>query len=105
MELAAEHHRVVLRDSEMADRELMQLGRELLLLEEIAGLDIHIDERGLHGGDVQLLPLAVGMGEDAAIGDDHGAAVGEECQVMGPDAVARELADLAVAVARRPARR
>src|SRR5665648_1191091 len=73
VELASEHHRVVLRNGEMADRKLMQVGRQLLLLEKIASLDIHIDERRLHGGDVKFLPRAVRMGEDAAIGDDHGA--------------------------------
>jgi len=45
-----------------------------MLFDKIAGLDIDIEERGPHGGKVQLA-LTIGMGADAAIGDDHGSAV------------------------------
>jgi hypothetical protein len=45
-----------------------------MLFDKIAGLDIDIKERGLHVGKVQLA-LTTGMGENAAIGDDHGSAV------------------------------
>jgi hypothetical protein len=58
----------------MADRELVQLQGEAVLFDKIAGLDIDIEERGPHVGKVQLA-LTIGMGADAAIGDDHGSAI------------------------------
>ena len=42
----------------------------------------------------------LGVGFDAAIGDDHGAAVGEQLNVMRLHAARREFADLPVAVGR-----
>ena len=42
----------------------------------------------------------IGMGADAAIGDDHGAAVGEQRNVVRLHAMRLELADLPVAVGR-----
>src|SRR5581483_12010356 len=83
----------------MADRELMQLVRKPLLLEEVSRLDIDIDERRLHIGNVELA-LAVGTGADAAIGDHQRAAVGEELNIVRLHAVRGELADLPVAVGR-----
>ena len=68
-----------------------------LLLDKIAGGKIDIDERGLHVGKVQLVGAGVGVGFDAAIGDHHGAAVGEQRHVMRFHAARRELADLAIA--------
>ena len=98
--LAAEHHIVGRRDCQVADRKLVQRGRETLLLEEIAGRDVDIDERRLHVGDVQLIVAAIGMGLDAAIGDHHGAAVAEQRDVVRLHAVRGKLADLPVAVRR-----
>ena len=86
--------------AEVPDRELVQIGRQHLLLEKIAGGEIDIDERRLHVGKVELVIAAVGMGFDAAIGDDHGAAVGEQRHVVRLHAARRELADLAIAVGR-----
>src|SRR5262249_4546757 len=97
--LAAEGNGVARGDGETAGRELMQGEREPVLFEQIAGLDVDIDERGLHVGQVQL-SLAVGAGADAAIGDHHCAAVGEKLDVVRLHAVSRELADLLVAVGR-----
>src|SRR4029453_9233381 len=52
--LAAERHDITGTDGEMADRELVQLRGEAVLFDKIAGIDIDIDERGLHVGKVQL---------------------------------------------------
>ena len=95
--LAAEHHIVARRERQVADRKLVQRGRETLLLEELAGGEVDIDERGLHVGEIQLIVAAIGMGLDAAIGDHHGAAVGKQRDVVRLHAVRRKLADLPVA--------
>lgn len=82
--LAAEDDRVVLRHGEMADRQLVEFGCEPPLLHKIARLDIHVDKRGLHVGQVQLLAFAVGMGADTAIGDDGGAPSDNSARSCGP---------------------
>src|SRR4029450_3145830 len=51
--LAAEDTRITHADGEMADRELMQRGREAMLFEQIAGRHIDIDERRLHVGEIE----------------------------------------------------
>ncbi len=78
----------------------MQLGREDVLFEEVAGRDIDIDERRTHVGQVQLLGALIGVGADAAIGDHHGAAVRQERDVVRLHAMGGELTDLPVAIGR-----
>jgi len=67
-----------------------------LLLEKIAGGQIDIDELRLHVWKVQLVSVGIRMGANAAIGDNHGAAVGEQRHVMRLHSARRELADLFV---------
>jgi hypothetical protein len=64
--LAAEGDDIAGANGEMTDRELMQRRREAMLFEEVAGLGVNINKRGLHVGKVKFA-LTVGMGADAAV--------------------------------------
>src|SRR6478735_10162621 len=74
----------------------MQLWRQTMLLDQIAIGHVDIDEGWFHVGDVEFFSPAIGMGPDAAIGDDHGAAVGEQRDVVRLHAMRVELRDLLI---------
>ena len=84
----------------VADGQLVQLRRQLVLLDQLAADAVEEDEGRLHGRDVELGAAEIRMRLDAAIGDRQRAAVAEQQHLVRVHAVGRELADAAEAVGR-----
>ena len=82
------------------DRQLVQLRRQLVLLDQIAVDAVDEDERRLHGCDVELGAAEIRMRLDAAIGDRQRAPVAEQQHFVRVHAVRGEFADAAETVGR-----
>ena len=96
--LAAEPDRSRLVEIHVPDRQLVQRRGQFVLLDQVAGQPVDEDQRGLHGRQVELGAAEIGMRLDAAIADRQRAAVRQEEQFVGADAMGRELAHALKAV-------
>jgi hypothetical protein len=79
--------------SHVADRQLVQVGRQFVSLDEVARHAIDENERRLHGGEVQFGAAEIRMRFNAAIGDRQRASVGKQQQFVRPDAVGGKFAE------------
>ena len=80
----------------MADAEPMQGGVERQFPLKRAAPPVHETERRRHGRQVELDTRQVGVGRDAAVGDDQGLAAGEQRNLVRADAMGRKLAQALV---------
>ena len=78
-------------------RQLVEVLRQKLLVDECAAPPVDEDDRRLHGRQVEHLPAIVRVGLDAAIGDDDGLAIGHQQRLVGVHAMGVELADAGIA--------
>ena len=79
-------------DGGIPPRDAGERGLEAAFAQQPATAPVDIAQRGRHGLRVEGDARQAGMGEDAAMGDRQGVAVGKQPQLVGADAVGGELA-------------
>ena len=94
LDLRADHNRVVAADIEVAQGQHARLA-EHVPLQQVAGVQIDIGERGIDGVGIEDAPPAakVGMLAQAAVGDDQHGLPSKKGQIVRPQATGRNLAN------------